>query len=267
MDEQPKTVASQEEVAENPRRKSREQSRTEERQTEMTELMQQRPIVIEEQPVEQCDSSIRPGTSDEDGWIVIKPKIPRWRRFLEMIRSVFRRQKRLFDASDARILPKKQHVERPLVQDGVVTQVPMDAEVYRMNHKRRGVALIFNHINFKRMATRKGSVKDCKDLTQTFTRLGFETREYVDTPVPAIVSILKATAAEDHTDADCLIVVTMSHGESGLVYAADAMYPVDMLWAQFTGDRCSTLAGKPKLFFIQVSRFRQLFFNAPLTLV
>lgn len=59
-------------------------------------------------------------------------------------------------------------------------------------------------------------------------------------------------AAEDHTDADCLIVVAMSHGESGLLHSTDSLYPVDMLWTPFTGDRCSSLAGKPKLFFIQV---------------
>lgn len=63
-------------------------------------------------------------------------------------------------------------------------------------------------------------------------------------------------AAEDHTDADCLIVVVMSHGESGLLHSTDSLYPVDMLWAPFTGDRCSSLAGKPKLFFIQVRQIR-----------
>lgn len=59
-------------------------------------------------------------------------------------------------------------------------------------------------------------------------------------------------ATEDHTDADCLIVVAMSHGESGLLHSTDSLYPVDMLWAPFTGNRCISLAGKPKLFFIQV---------------
>ncbi|EGI60480.1 Caspase-1 [Acromyrmex echinatior] len=60
-------------------------------------------------------------------------------------------------------------------------------------------------------------------------------------------------AAEDHTDADCLIVVAMSHGESGLLHSADSIYPVDALWIPFTGDQCLSLAGKPKLFFIQVA--------------
>ncbi|KOX73015.1 Caspase-1 [Melipona quadrifasciata] len=59
------------------------------------------------------------------------------------------------------------------------------------------------------------------------------------------------TAAEDHTDADCLIVAAMSHGESGFLHTTDNVYPVDMLWTPFLGDRCPSLASKPKLFFIQ----------------
>nr|XP_033325091.1 caspase-1-like isoform X2 [Megalopta genalis] len=222
MDKQPRTVETEREVGENPRRKARKQNKMAERETEPK---QQQPMEAEKQSAEQCDSSIRPGTSNVDGWMFKKPK---------------------------------ESIEPPAGPEGVITQVPVDSEVYHMNHKRRGVVLIFNHINFKRMASRKGSVKDSKDLTETFNRLGFEIREYVDTTVPTIVSILKSTAAEDHTDADCLIVVTMSHGESGFVYAADTMYPVDMLWAQFTGDRCATLVGKPKLFFIQACRGARL---------
>nr|XP_033325090.1 caspase-1-like isoform X1 [Megalopta genalis] len=254
MDKQPRTVETEREVGENPRRKARKQNKMAERETEPK---QQQPMEAEKQSAEQCDSSIRPGTSNVDGWMFKKPKT-RWRRLLEMIRIAFSRRKRLCDASDAQKLPKKESIEPPAGPEGVITQVPVDSEVYHMNHKRRGVVLIFNHINFKRMASRKGSVKDSKDLTETFNRLGFEIREYVDTTVPTIVSILKSTAAEDHTDADCLIVVTMSHGESGFVYAADTMYPVDMLWAQFTGDRCATLVGKPKLFFIQACRGARL---------
>ncbi|XP_076278397.1 caspase-1-like isoform X2 [Lasioglossum baleicum] len=194
------------------------------RQPKVAEQKQQRTDEIERQP-EQCDSSsIQPGPSNVDGWMLKKPK----------------------------------EYNEPRGSEGVQTQVPPDSEVYYMNHKRRGVALIFNHIHFKKMSTRNGSIKDCKDLTRSLNKLGFEIREYVDCTVQAAVSILKTTAAEDHTDADCLIVVTMSHGESGLVYAADTLYPVDMLWAPFTGDRCSTLVGKPKLFFIQACRGARL---------
>jgi caspase-like apoptosis-related cysteine protease len=61
-------------------------------------------------------------------------------------------------------------------------------------------------------------------------------------------------AAEDHSDADCIAVIVMTHGESGMLAPRDSniMYNVDLLWQPFTADKCPTLAGKPKLFFIQV---------------
>lgn len=47
-------------------------------------------------------------------------------------------------------------------------------------------------------------------------------------------------------------MAVLSHGETGIIYAKDAPYkPEDKLWGRFTGDKCVTLAGKPKLFFIQ----------------
>lgn len=58
----------------------------------------------------------------------------------------------------------------------------------------------------------------------------------------------------NHSDSDCLIIAVLSHGDRGKIYAKDNAYPVDTLWNQFTGDKCITLAGKPKIFFIQVSR-------------
>lgn len=57
----------------------------------------------------------------------------------------------------------------------------------------------------------------------------------------------------DHSDADCLVVVVMTHGDNGTLHARDHQYPPDMLWKSFTGINCPSLAGKPKLFFIQVN--------------
>jgi caspase-like apoptosis-related cysteine protease len=61
-------------------------------------------------------------------------------------------------------------------------------------------------------------------------------------------------AAEDHSDADCIAVIVLTHGEYGLLIPHDkyVKYEVDLLWKPFTADKCPTLAGKPKLFFIQV---------------
>ncbi|KAL0105883.1 hypothetical protein PUN28_015954 [Cardiocondyla obscurior] len=143
-------------------------------------------------------------------------------------------------------------------EKAIKVDIDQSAEEYNMTHKSRGVALILNHVHFDNMATRKGSVKDALDLKTSLDKLEFDVRVYTDPAVKTISTVLQSTAAEDHTDADCLIVVAMSHGESGLLHSTDSLYPVDMLWTPFTGDRCSSLAGKPKLFFIQACRGARL---------
>ncbi|XP_071450359.1 caspase-1-like [Hetaerina americana] len=62
-------------------------------------------------------------------------------------------------------------------------------------------------------------------------------------------------ACEDHSDADCLCVVVMTHGhKNGELAAADLSFEVSDLWSPFTADKCKSLAGKPKLFFVQACR-------------
>lgn len=55
----------------------------------------------------------------------------------------------------------------------------------------------------------------------------------------------------DHSDHDCLVVIVLSHGEQNLLYAHDNSYRPESLWNYFAADKCPTLIGKPKLFFIQ----------------
>ncbi|CAL7951456.1 unnamed protein product [Xylocopa violacea] len=129
------------------------------------------------------------------------------------------------------------------------------SEVYNMNHKQRGVAIIFNHERIKKMTPRWGSKKDVIELEDTFKTMGFAVRVYQDPTLESISKILQSSAEEDYTDMDCLIVVAMSHGHSDCLYSSDNnIYPVNILWTSFTNNRCPSLAGKPKLFFIQACR-------------
>jgi caspase 7 len=60
-------------------------------------------------------------------------------------------------------------------------------------------------------------------------------------------------AIDDHSQSDCLAIVVLTHGiSSSFIYAKDNPYPVEFLWNSFTPDKCRTLAGKPKMFFVQV---------------
>ncbi|KAL6268453.1 hypothetical protein P5V15_001588 [Pogonomyrmex californicus] len=127
------------------------------------------------------------------------------------------------------------------------------ATYYNMNHTKRGLAVIFNHEFFtiSHLKPRHGTNVDCENLTITLKNLGFDVNHYHNLVHRDIVKQLEKVADMDHSEHDCLVVAVLSHGELGLLYAHDTSYKADSLWQYFTADKCPSLAGRPKLFFIQ----------------
>nr|XP_042711208.1 caspase-7 isoform X2 [Chrysemys picta bellii] len=64
----------------------------------------------------------------------------------------------------------------------------------------------------------------------------------------------QTAADENHDDAACFACIFLSHGEEGYIYGTDGMLEIKDLTTFFRGDKCKTLIGKPKLFFIQACR-------------
>lgn len=124
---------------------------------------------------------------------------------------------------------------------------------YKMNHQRRGVAIVFNHELFSigNLKPRSGTNIDCENLKNTLKILGFEVQVYHNYTSKDITNVLHDAANSDYSSDDCLIVSVLSHGELGMLYAYDCAYRADSIWTHFTSDKCPSLAGKPKMFFIQ----------------
>ncbi|EDV94389.1 caspase [Drosophila grimshawi] len=127
------------------------------------------------------------------------------------------------------------------------------AAEYNMRHKHRGMALIFNHEHFEvpTLKSRAGTNVDCENLTRVLKQLDFDVTTYKDYRYQEILSTVKYAAAQKHDDNDCILVAILSHGEMGYIYAKDTQYKLDNIWSHFTANHCPSLAGKPKLFFIQ----------------
>jgi len=144
---------------------------------------------------------------------------------------------------------------------GIAMPCDKDAENYNMNHRRRGKAFIFNHMNFDtrlNLKTRNGTNNDRDNLRVTLRQLDFDVEVYNDLPFKEMDRILENASMDDHSDADCIFVAVMSHGELGILYSSDQPFKPDRLWGHFTADKCRTLAGKPKMFFIQACQGDQL---------
>ncbi|XP_053885120.1 group XIIA secretory phospholipase A2 isoform X3 [Malaclemys terrapin pileata] len=135
---------------------------------------------------------------------------------------------------------------------------PFDpAAQYKMNHKRRGVALIFNHEQFYWHLTlpdRRGTLADRDNLKRSLTELGFEVRCFDDLKAEEVIRNIYEASMDNHSDADCFVCVFLSHGEDNHVYAYDAKIKVQTMTNMFKGDKCPSLVGKPKIFIIQACR-------------
>uniref|UniRef100_A0A182HQI1 Caspase n=1 Tax=Anopheles arabiensis TaxID=7173 RepID=A0A182HQI1_ANOAR len=130
----------------------------------------------------------------------------------------------------------------------------LQEEEYDTNHRRRGMAIILNHENFELMSKREGTNRDRDAATAVLTSMQFDVRVYNDLGRDELFCVLLALASEDHSDCDCLLVMLMTHGDDDVLYAYDGPYSVDKLWESFMGNACTTLLGKPKLFFVQACR-------------
>ncbi|XP_037804763.1 caspase-1-like [Penaeus monodon] len=135
-----------------------------------------------------------------------------------------------------------------------------DAVRYNMSHKQRGHCAIFTTatstsptgLGGKQRAERNGTDRDRDQAQALFTNLGFQVTVHNNLRVYEIKEKLQDLAfGVDHSECDALAVVFMSHGGQGDLWGHDDTFHPDCLFENFKADQCPTLAGKPKLFFIQ----------------
>jgi caspase-like apoptosis-related cysteine protease len=135
-----------------------------------------------------------------------------------------------------------------------VQATPGDGSHYNMSHALRGKCLIINNHKFEphlKLNERHGTRLDGRSLYNCFQRLGFELELLPDAKASEIKDSIKSLSEQDFTHCDCLVICVMTHGELGSLYAMDQKYFVGELFYPFTAEKCPTLAGKPKIFFLQ----------------
>ena len=127
--------------------------------------------------------------------------------------------------------------------------------LYKMTANPRGMTLIINNklFNDGKKKTRKGSEKDVDLVKALFSDLGFMVQTEENLKKEDMMNKIDDVVCQDHSSYDCFVLWLMSHGESGKVMCSDGkMILIDTLHEMFSS--CSTLGGKPKLFFIQACR-------------
>ncbi|KAF7286135.1 hypothetical protein GWI33_007384 [Rhynchophorus ferrugineus] len=108
---------------------------------------------------------------------------------------------------------------------------------YNMTYPKKGFAVIFNHYEFLNGSTkRQGTDEDVTKLKKCLKYLQFEVKVHTDVTKDEIETYITQYTIE----------------------AYDTSYHPKILWNSFTVDRCPTLIGKPKMFFFQCCRGREI---------
>lgn len=132
------------------------------------------------------------------------------------------------------------------------TLTSKDSDFYNLNDGIR-LCLIFNGENFKnsQFLPRDGTGKDVEKIRETFEKLDFVVELVQDPIVDEIKD--KIGEIQKRNELCCLALFILTHGEAdGLLHAHDSSYRLNKtIIAELLPDHCPSLAGRPKLIFIQ----------------
>lgn len=135
-------------------------------------------------------------------------------------------------------------------------------ECYKLNSEpMKGICLIINIAEFTgadgdacgTITPRYGSEVDVRHLTDVFRWLKFDVQYHENATKSRFLSIVNEAGKLDHSKYDAFVCCVMSHGYLGNVLAADcqSVRILEDIARPFYPESCPTLAGKPKMFFIQ----------------
>ncbi|XP_066515907.1 caspase-3a [Hoplias malabaricus] len=128
---------------------------------------------------------------------------------------------------------------------------------YSLNYSNLGHCVIINNKNFHGstgMNQRNGTDVDAGNVMKVFGKLGYKVKVFNDQTVDQIKQVLATVAREDHSRCASFVCVLLSHGDEGVFFGTDGAVELKALTSLFRGNRCTSLVGKPKLFFIQACR-------------
>ena len=127
---------------------------------------------------------------------------------------------------------------------------------YPITSNPRGYCIIINNVQFD-SASRRGSTKDAQELAFLFQyTLGFFVEVYNNLTSEKILVLLRNAQGADHSTLSCFVLAILSHGRAyDKIYGTDDKpVLVEDITSSFTGEKCRTLKGKPKIFLLGVCR-------------
>ncbi|CAL1614289.1 unnamed protein product [Knipowitschia caucasica] len=108
------------------------------------------------------------------------------------------------------------------------------------------------------MRPRPGTDEDADAAKKTFGNLGYKVTVHKDLTKKQIETELEKVSNQDHSKNASFVCMILSHGNEDGIFGTDKLITLEDITKYFKGDKCKTLVGKPKLFFIQACRGKKL---------
>ncbi|NXX59956.1 CASP8 protein, partial [Scopus umbretta] len=194
----------------------------------------------------------RNGTIKDDNLTVLKDILQRVRPDLKKRIDIYEEKKKENDSREKLHYPVSVSVH-PAGQGAEGETPQLLVESYKMKNNPHGYCVILNNYIFKNPCeTREGTVKDGEAVKRVFKWLQFETVEHMDLEAEQMYAKVQEYSEKDHSNMDCFVCFIFSHGEKDKIKGVDHKFVnIKDLLSCFSGSNCPSLAGKPKLFFIQ----------------
>ncbi|CAJ0961355.1 unnamed protein product, partial [Mesorhabditis belari] len=145
--------------------------------------------------------------------------------------------------------------DAPLIPQWDTYQKAKD-KIYPNFTKPKGLALIINNHRFSSMPHRTGTDVDMLNLQNLFSQLGYSVKIERDlTSLEITNAVANLAQSRSLLNTSSLILTILTHGEHNCVLGVDEM-PVDInrLLGLLNAENCPSMAGKPKLIFVQACR-------------
>lgn len=134
-------------------------------------------------------------------------------------------------------------------------QASSKIDVYKMERSPHGTALIINNEQFLEHDKREGTAIDERNLTHLFRYLDYKVEVHRNLDSGEMWSVMEEMGQRNHGEYDSFVCCILSHGSEGHVFGTDSvMVSLNDLTGMVDAQRCPSLVGKPKLFFLQACR-------------
>ncbi|XP_070175464.1 caspase-3-like [Littorina saxatilis] len=128
-------------------------------------------------------------------------------------------------------------------------------DFYKMDASPKGICLIINNFEFDRSPRLDTGPADKENLTRTFKNMDFEVRYFENQTCAQMKTRMESIQKEDHSNYDCFVCCISSHGnKTGVCGADDHTVNISELQEYVFSTQCPSLAGKPKVFFVDACR-------------